>query len=236
MLIGIIVFLPNIAFAKDIEIEKLVSSNEKYYKTIYNDVAPVSYKKQNATTVEISKEEYENSSTYEPLVYTTTEYKKLTTNIYSSGNAYKYEVILNWKKMPKIRSYDIIGIGFYESVTVDGTLNFSQKYCTNSASCSTSNTFTGKVSQLGASAVFKLPSGSFTSMSQTLSFKIKKSGNYTIIEQKAAGDYSHAQSNITEALAKEHSINPDQGIVLSSNASKKYDSINAAVATWNGTW
>ncbi len=235
-LAGMIAFLPSLVLAQNIENEILVSSNTKYYKTIYNNTSFFDLKEQNGKTIEISKEEYENVSLIEPFATITTEYKKLTTNIYSSGNAYKYEVVLDWKKMPKSRSYDIIGVGFFESVTVDGGLNFSQRYCTSSSLCTTSKKFIGKIEQSGTSAVFKLPSGSLSSLKQTLSFKVKKSGNYTINEQKAVGDYSHAQSSVSESLAKEHTINPDAGIVLLGNASSKYDSINSAVAKWNGIW
>lgn len=236
ILVGITALLPSIVLAKNIENEVLVSSTTKYYKTVYTDVVLMSLGESYGTTIEISKDEYENNSLIEPFATITTEYKKLTTNLYSSGSAYKYEVVLDWRKMPKARSYDIIGIGFYNSVTVDGSLNFSQRYCTSTSSCTTSKKFTGKVDSFGASAVFKIPSGTFSSLTQKLSFKVKKAGNYTIVDQIASGDYSHAQSSITESLAKEHTMHHSEGIVLSANAASKYDEIRPAVATWNGTW
>lgn len=232
----VILILPNIVFAENIEEDVLLSSTTKYYKTVYNNVSIMNNIGDNGITIEISEYEYESASLLAPYALSESEYKKLTTNIYSSGSAYKYEAVLDWKKMPKARSYDIIGIGFYESVTVDGGLSFKQKYCSSSTSCKTSSTHTGKIGVNGASAVFKLPSGTLMTLTQTLSFKVKKAGNYTIGDQKAVGDYSHAQSSITESLAKEHSVNPDSGIILSSSASSKYDELRAAVATWNGTW
>lgn len=236
ILVGITALLPSIVLAENIGNEVLVSSTTKYYKTIYTDAVLMSLGESYGTTIEISKDEYENSSLIEPFATITTEYKKITTNIYSSGSAYKYEVVLDWRKMPKARSYDIIGIGFFESVTVDGSLNFSQRYCTSTSSCTTSKKFTGKIEECGASAMFKLPSNTLSSLKQTLSFKVRKNGNYTITEQKVAGDYSHAQTSVSESLAKEYTVNPDSGIVLSANAASKYDEIRPAVATWNGTW
>lgn len=181
-IIGILI-LPNIVFAKNIEEDILLSSTTKYYKTIYNTTSIMNNIGDNGITIEISEYEYERSSLLEPYALSESEYKKLTTNIYSSGSAYKYEAVLDWKKMPKARSYDIIGIGFYNSVTVDGALSFKQKYC-SSSSCKTSTSHTEKNKEFGASAVFKLPSGTLSSLTQTLSFKVKKAGNYTIGDQK----------------------------------------------------
>lgn len=233
-ILGFIILLPNMVYAKINEI--LVSSETKYYKTTYNNLIEMNNLTNEGMTIEISEKEYNRVGGIELFANTETEYKKLTTNIYKSGTAYRYEAALNWKKMPKARSYDIIGIGFYESVAVDGGLSFSQKYCISSTYCKTSTGFVGSTWKNGASAVFKLPTESIISLTETLSFKVKKAGNYTIVDQIAAGDYSHAQSSITQALAKEHSVNDSKGIVLSSSAAAKFDAINPAIAKWNGTW
>ena len=125
---------------KDLDAE-LVSVNTKYIKTtivyecknhntstmslnnpikeldintlINNNVLSVKSK----TSVEVTKEEYENAN--DENIYMTTDvnpsivdtsYKKLTTSISRNGNYYRLKNDLVWKKMPNVRSYDVFGI------------------------------------------------------------------------------------------------------------------------------
>lgn len=219
--------------------ETIVVYDVKYYKSVLTNHLPFnSLYSQNYMTYEISENEYNLADQKVNLMnLTITEYKKMETSISSSGKQYKYNVKLTWKKMPKVRSYDIIGIGFLPSVTIDGNVSFSQTYCKSSNSCTTNTTSTIKTSNTGATAVFKLPTDTtYTSMYQTLSFKVKKNTSSTIIRQVAAGDYSHATSSITNSNASKHSINSLDGIVLSQSITNYYDEINPAIASWSGSW
>lgn len=217
--------------------EDIVAYEVKYYKTIVQDnISLMSLNPNKSLTFEISEKEYNSvDSGYRPLSMIETEYKKMETTISTNGSQYTYKVKLTWKKMPKVRSYDIIGIGFLPSVTIDGNVSFSQTYCTSSTNCSSSTKSTIKTSSTGATAVFSLPTGTYTSMSQTLLFKVKKNTTSTIISQVAAGDYSHATSSITNTNASKHTIDSN-GISLNSSINSYYDSINTAKATWSGRW
>lgn len=219
--------------------EDIVAYDVKYYKSILiNSSSLTTLYSHNYLTFEISEDEYNLADSKASLLSTTiTDYKKMETTISSSGKQYVYNVKLTWKKMPKVRSYDIIGIGFLPSVTIDGNVSFIQQYCTSSTDCTTNTSGTIKMSNTGVTAVFKLPnSTSYTSMNQSLSFKVKKNTTSSIIKQVAAGDYSHAISSITSSNTSYHSINSIDGIVLAQNISNYYDSINSAIATWSGSW
>lgn len=230
--------LPIIANAS--EVEEIVSQTTKYYKTIYNNYGYTLYSDNNSNcvTIEISEEEYNNSNLYLPLKNPTTyetALKKITTTIYKSNSRYRYETTVTWKDQgrPQVRSYDVLGISFYPSVEVDGDISFTNKYCTSS-SCYEKNNYKGKTNAYGVSATFKLDTGTFSTISATLSFYVKKSTEYTVTSQRAIGHYVHATSSVTEANAYNHSINMDKGIVFSDTSS--YDISSKATATWSGSW
>ena len=69
--------------------------------------------------------------------YTNTDYKSLTTTIYSNGSKYRYSATLNWKIFPSVRSYDVLAIGHLSNVKYSSNLNFSQYYCTTGGGCRT---------------------------------------------------------------------------------------------------
>ncbi len=77
------------------------NSNIKYYKTIYN------LTNKESVTNEISAYDYEHESKIMTLgTSVITEYKKLA--ITTSNN--NVTLTLEWKNMPKYRSYDVIAI------------------------------------------------------------------------------------------------------------------------------
>lgn len=220
---------------------KIVSEDTKYYKTIttYNEFDLHSLNCNVITkTMEITEEEYNNSNTeLLPLAAGTTEttYKKMTTSILSSGNYYRYQNRLVWKNFPKIRSYDIIGIGFLSTVKMKNSATFEQYYCPENSSCVTSTTHYPQTFSNGAGTTFKLPTGTLTQLEQTYYFDVQKNTTLTINTQYAYGDYSHATSTITLANAKKYTVGTT-GIVLNSSVTDYYDSINKATAVWTGTW
>lgn len=241
---------PIVALADDIEKgdSNIVSITEKYYKTttVLSNVQ-TSLLSENGSngkyisyTEEISEKEYENfdgneNSPSSSLMTVETTYKKMITSIEKNGSYYRYKVQLNWKNMPKIRSYDVIAIGHYASVEPRSSIYFSQKYCTSLNDCTTSTSSTIKRTSTGTGAVFKLPSGDFMSLSQVLYFDVQKAVDATVIRQKVVGDYSHATEDISSSIANSFEINLN-GITFSATNEEYFDDINTAVASWEGSW
>ena len=235
-IICFILFIP-LCVAEENTIE-----NTRYFKTV-NLVLCDS--KQSiiveSNTYEISENEYEeiNQITNEDCnnrtsVTVETTYKKMTTTIAQNGNYYRYKNVLIWKNIPSTRSYDIIGIGHYASVKVAGNIHFVQTYKKNGITYTTNSSYEKIVSN-GVGVVFKVPTGTLSSLKQELYFDVEKNVNATIIKQIAAGDYSHATTNISLNDAKKFTINTT-GILLDNSIYSSYDDINTATVIWTGTW
>ena len=236
------IILPKVIMAKNTDEYEVLSKTEKYYKTTMfeNELSFMNKNQLQNYTVEITEDEYingvvQNTSKSSTSSTIETTYKKLTTTISSNGTTYRYKAVLNWKNMPKVRSYDIIAIGHYASVTQNGNVVFSQEYCTNTTNCTTSTNFTQQKFTNGASATFKLPTGNYISLKQTLYFDVKKNVDATIIKQLAAGDYAHATKTITSNNALNATV-ATTGINLNSSISGYYDEISPATSTWTGNW
>lgn len=238
-----LILIPNMVFAEEVEDFVELSKDIKYYKTTYYyddnlstyGIEPIS--RPSSYTVEVTEDEYYNhgeisgpqsTATYE------TAYKRIITALFSNGSIYRYRVTLDWQQIPKTRSYDIIGIGHYSDVKVSGSLHFSQQYCLADGGCTTTTTYTGTKGPNGASATFKLPSGTLTALIQSLYFDVEKSSG-TVTSQAAFGDYSHATKSITKTNALKHTVDTS-GINLKNDVVSYYDEISPAVATWYGTW
>lgn len=105
-----------------------VSSSTKYYKTISyvpNDIVNTKNEKLQYTA-EITEQEYESGKVDDlsSLAVIETTYKKMVVTIFKNGNYYRYQNVLYWTAIPKIRSYDIIGIGFYRTLQPKGSAVF----------------------------------------------------------------------------------------------------------------
>lgn len=216
--------------------EEIVSTGVKYYKTI--SILNENTEEIISTTYEITEEEY-NAAEDEPdrnNIIIETTYKKLTVTITQVTGAYKYKAKLHWKKIPKTRSYDIMSIGFYASVTPTIDPEFKQEYCNVDGNCYESTTHYLKTSSTGLGAMFHLPSGNLSSLDQTFQVVVmKKNPNVTIIRQRATADYAHATKTISYNNAKKFDVDIG-GISLDSTILTYYDGISIAEATWNGTW
>lgn len=217
-----------------------VAQTEKYYKTVVNNNSFYSIQGNNNInnyTVEITKEEYDSAFINNNLDSATVEttYKKLVSTIYQNGSKYRYKAELTWKNFPSTRSYDIIGIGYYPSVTINTGPYFSLYYCKTDGNCYTTTSHYPQTFTAGAGASFKLPTGSLTQLVATLYFDVVKTNNVPVYGQIAAADYSHAVSTVTSDQSKDYTIGAG-GISLGSSISSKYDSMSAATATWTGTW
>lgn len=246
-LMALIAAIPTLSFAEENNLQfEVVSFEVKYFKTttIYgNNLETINILSANlptSYTEEISKDEYDSYSVDEELStnvssYISTEYKKMTTSILSNGSYYRYKVVLDWKKMPKVRSYDIIGIGHTSKVKIKGTPVFNLKYCTDPSTCTTITSALKQSFDLGAGASFVLPAGSFTTLQATYYYDVEKNGNSTLYSQTAYGDYSHATSSVSSTQSKKYLVN-NSGIVLDASISNYYDSINSATVSWTGTW
>jgi len=190
-------------------------------------------------TVEISEEEYNapGISLFGMTAgYTETGAKKMTTTIVSVNSQYRYKVDLEWKSMPVVRSYDIIGIGMNTNVKIDGGLYFRETYCYTSGICDTNTSRNEKITSSGGAASFKLPSDKTVNYLATyLYYDILKNTSSTIKTLNAYGDYSHATKTITSANSTKYEIN-NSGIVLDSSISSYYDEISLAKAVWTGSW
>lgn len=247
ILFFIILLLPFVVAAE--ERGEVVAENIKYYKTVTilnnSDVMRSSnLGEMSSITTEISKLEYDSVPEDEPATeispYTNisveTTYKKLSITISKFGDLYLYKAVLTWKKIPSTRSYDIMGVGYNASVKPYSSIYLKQDYCTSSSSCYESTSFYSKIGDNGAGAMFYLPTGTLTSLKQTLEVEVTKTNsNATITSQLAVGDYSHATSSISYSNAKKFSVDTG-GINLQSSIEDYYDSIEYASATWSGTW
>lgn len=240
--------LPLFVFAKTdvVEVqEKVVSSNTKYYKTIttldntYNIESLFISNNLHTKTIEVSEEEYNNSD----ILYNTdssstiqTNYKKLTITILEYGNKYKYIATLEWKNMPAVRSYDILGISFYNSVKAN-SIFYETYYCLNNGNCNSDNQYTVVNDTSGVGVVFQLPTSSnMTALINTLTVIVDKNTSGTIKEQKALADYSHAIKTISLNNAKNFSMSLSGGIVLSSSVETYYDEISPVATTLSCNW
>ena len=214
---------------------ELISQTDKYYKTTtYNNYMCIP----NSITEEITKNEYDNFdvSMIKGDATVETTYKKLTSQIYQNGNKYRYKAVLTWKNMPSTRSYDIMAIGHHASVQRDNGPYFSLYFCKSDGTCTTTTSHYPQTFSAGSGVSFKLPNGSLTTLISTLYFDVvKTNANSTIYSQIAAADYAHATSSVTSSQSMNYTVGTN-GISLGSGITSKYDSMNAAIATWNGTW
>lgn len=250
----LIALVPSIVGAQTKEIEEITDENlivaqtTKYYKTItrYNNLAlsmqsmngestPSSY------TVEVTEEEYNNAPEEairdvvgEGSIETT--YKKMTATISEDGSLYQYKNVLEWKTMPTVRSYDIIGIGYDSTVRMTLGLLYNLYYCTSDGSCSTNYIHVPQSFSNGCGASFKLPTGSLNTLKVTMYFDVTKNTTSTIYGLGAYGDYSHATTNVGSVASTNYSVGVG-GIVLGSSISASYDYMDTADAyVYNLNW
>lgn len=207
----------------------LVSKTEKYYKSIYNDLDG------RTTSVEVTKEEYDNQGTITPRGTVSTEYKNVVSTLSQNGNKFRYKVSIAWKQMPSTKSYDIIGIGFRDDVYIDSSVYFNYYWCNSSGDCTTASDYYNKKKlSTGGSAVYKFPS-SANSLSAALWYDVSKNTTNTITSLAMYGDYSHALSTVNVANVSDYNITYD-GILLGSSLYSSYDAIPCAISTWSGSW
>ena len=207
----------------------LVSKNQKYYKTIYTDLNGSS------TSMEITKDEYDTQSMIDPKGTVNTEYKTIVSTMSKLTSTFRYKVSVAWNRMPGTRSYDIIGVGFEDPVSIATPVYFTYRYCYSDGSCTNSTLNYGKKSlSTGGSAIYKLPSDNIVGLSSTLYYDVEKDTTSTITRLDMCGDYSHATSSVSSTQYSGHGIDLD-GILLGS-AIGYYDATPCAMSSWGGSW
>lgn len=208
----------------------LVAENQKYYKTIYTDLAGNSY------STEITEEEYENQPTNNARATVETEYKQMVSKLSQNGDKYRFKVTVLWKSMPSKRSYDIIGVGFNNNnIYISSSVYFNYHWCNSSGSCVTESYYQNKKStSTGGAAVYDLPDSAY-SLSSTLYYDVSKNTSNTITSLAMYGDYAHATANVNVGNVGDYYIT-ENGIELFSSIAGKYDEIPAAISTWSGNW
>ncbi|MDE5888627.1 MAG: hypothetical protein K2H20_01260 [Bacilli bacterium] len=242
-------FIANIS-AKELlessDLEEVVAETTKYYKTVTllnnsSVMRTANIGDIYSITTEVSEEEYNSISpenNISPQAQTVeTSYKKITATISKfNSNYFKYTGTLTWKNMPSTRSYDIMGLGYFGNVTLVGEVNFKQSYCTTDGVCNTSNGYYQYKGQTGSGAMFALPSGSLSSLTETIYILVEKTNkSTTVLEQELDADYSHAQKAVSYSAAKGFYIDTC-GIQLNSDIYSSYDSMPEATTRWSGTW
>lgn len=228
---------------EDIElINEVVAENTKYYRLTINKnnsqlMQLAGFGENSSVLVEITEEEYLNSSDAEP--YTTSVENstlKLTSRISKyTSDSYKYEAILNWKTIPSMRSYDIIGVGYYASVKQWGTVNLTQEYCTTDDYCSQTQGYYQYTGANGSAAMFYLPSGSLKSLKQSMYAIVEKNTTSTIVEQLCKASYAHATNSVAYSQAKDFFVDTG-GIKLGDSIYYSYGTTANVNSTWTGTW
>ena len=251
IILCLILLVPIFVSAEEDE-GRIVAEEEKYYKTVTvlnnsSVLQRANLGEMSSITTEITKFEYDSApvenyngnarSTGESTDITIqTTYKKMKSTIREYYGAYRYKNVLTWKNIPSTRSYDIIALGYYASVKPIDSVFFEQDYCTSSDSCYTSSSYYEYNGANGSAAVFYLPSGTLTSLEQSLRIDMEKTNSSsTIVSQVAAADYSHATSSISYSNAKKFTVDTG-GIRLNDSIESYYDSIGVARASWEGEW
>lgn len=209
---------------------KLISQTTRYYKTISTSYG-IDY------DVEVTKEEYDNSKDDNQIKGTVnTTYKTIVSSIAQNGNYYRYNVSVAWKKTPSTRSYDIIGIGFNDDVSISGLVNFSYTYANASGVYTTSSQYYNKKNtSTGGAAVYKLPSGDIRALSSSLYFNVSKDTSNTLTLLTICGDYAHATSSVPSSNISDYGISV-YGISLGSTLGGYYDATPCAMEYANVNW
>lgn len=206
----------------------LVAKTNKYYKTVYTNLNGDTYSQ------EITKEEYDNQSLMDPRGTVSTEYKNMISTMSRLTNTFRYKVTVGWNRIPSTKSYDIIGVGFDDDVSIASSVYFTYTYTNSDGNSTTSTLHYGKKSTpTGASAVYKIPTNIY-GLSAVLYYDVSKNTSSTITSLSMCGDYSHATSNVSSSNYSNHGITY-AGITLGANIAY-YDAIPCAISSWGGSW
>lgn len=135
--------------------------------------------------------------------YAETHYKRMSVYIINiNDNHYRYKITLDWLNMPSKRSWDILALGYENTVYVGVPTTFEQNWCKN-GSCYTSLSGNYYSYDDVEMVTFKLPSGTLTSLSSYMFYDVLRVDPSKVLEEiTTIGDYAHATSTLSAALNK----------------------------------
>ena len=248
----VMALVPSVVGAQEREVReitdesKILAQETKYYKTVtrVNNVTLTFDSKNGESTpssytVEVSEEEYNNVNpettiTRDAQGSVETTYKKMTTYISEvDSTEFQYKNVLEWKSMPSVRSYDIIGIGHHSTVRISTGLQFRQEYCETDGSCGTNYINTPQTFNNGAGTSFLLKSGNLSSLKVIFYYYVQKNTNATINTLHAYGDYAHATTTVSDTASQDYVVSVG-GLNLGSSIIASYDGISSAHAVLSG--
>lgn len=200
----------------------LVASSTKYYKTVV-PMYGMSY------SVEVTPQEYLNHGDAQILGTLTTYYRRAVSTISENGTKYRYKLSNGWLNWPPVASYDIMAIGFEDSVYISSNnVYFNYYYIDDDGAHTSTVWYDRKKTSTGGSVVYKMPSN-VISLSSQLYFDVKKNTTDTLTGLTMCADYAHAMSNVTSSQAANHGISSG-GIVHDASVVNYYDAVPCCYA------
>ena len=204
----------------------LVASSTKYYKTVV-PMYGMSY------SVEVTPQEYLNYGDAQILGTLTTYYRREVSTISENGTKYRYKLSNGWLNWPPTASYDIMAIGFIDSVYISSNnVYFSYYYIDDDGAHTSTVWYDRKKEANGGSVVYKMPSN-VVSLSSQLYFDVKKNTTDTLTSLTMCADYAHAMSNVTSTQAANHDVSSG-GIVHDASVVNYYDATDCCYASIGG--
>ena len=141
-----------------------------------------------------------------PLGQLTTLYIQEISTISQNGAKYRYKDSVNWFSAPSEHYFDVMGIGFINSVKIDSSVYFNYVYETPTTGYTTSTLYYDKKSTAsGGSTVYKIPNN-IVMLSSNIYFDVIKNTTDTLTYLEFCGDYAHALSSVTASQAADHGI------------------------------
>lgn len=212
---------------KDLDAE-LVAQTKKYYK-IVTPMYGASY------VVEITPQEYLNQSQNQLLNTVTTQFITESSSISANGNKYRYKNTVVWLSPPQNKSFDVIGIGFINSVYIDSMIFYKHTYADANGDWHNSTLYYGMTNNsTGAGVVYKLPDP-FYGLSATIYFDVSKNTTDTLQYIDMCGDYAHSLQTVTQYQAVDHVLN-SYGIQFDVSVIDYFDEIPCAYSTALVNW
>lgn len=161
------------------------------------------------TWKEVTEEEY-NSEEVTPFSTTvTTNYKTLNLSVFhnASDDVYDFYLQANWKYVPKVRSFDVIGFRFYNIAIINGSQTGTQAYKKKGEAY-----YDTIVYSANGKNISKQSNGFGISMNlvdddiDDIELSIDASGLKSSSVSHVYGSYQHATENVTLAQSQQYTI------------------------------
>ena len=209
----------------------LVATGRKYLKITY-PIYGVPY------VTELSELQFLQQTANQanaPLGQVITQFLQEISTISQNGSKYRYKDSVNWFTMPSEHYYDVMGIGFVNSVKIDSSVYFNYIYETPDISYTTSTLYYDKKStSTGGTTVYKIPNN-IVMLSSNIFFDVIKNTTDTLYGLEMCGDYAHALSSVTASQAASHGIG-SLGIDFDASVYNYFNQIPCADAIANVVW